>query len=97
MFCYQWEQTAGCSGCVGKAGVCGKSADVAKLQDELVGALIGLAEAADGNLPTAFKGFYTGHRKSTGAGSDGDFEIIEKHIDRYLCIWYATTHRRLSM
>ncbi|MBD9157994.1 MAG: hydroxylamine reductase [Lachnospiraceae bacterium] len=45
MFCFQCEQTAGCSGCTGKAGVCGKTADVAKLQDELTGALIGLARA----------------------------------------------------
>ena len=47
MFCFQCEQTAGCTGCVGKAGVCGKSADVAKLQDELTGALIGLARASE--------------------------------------------------
>ena len=53
MFCYQCEQTAGCSGCVGKAGVCGKSAAVANLQDALTGALIGLARAADTNPPTA--------------------------------------------
>ncbi len=45
MFCFQCEQTAGCTGCTGKAGVCGKSADVAKLQDQLTGALIGLARA----------------------------------------------------
>ena len=53
MFCYQCEQTAGCGGCVGKAGVCGKSAEVASLQDQLTGALIGLARAADTNVPTA--------------------------------------------
>ena len=47
MFCFQCEQTAGCTGCTGKTGVCGKTADVAKLQDELTGALIGLARAAD--------------------------------------------------
>ena len=52
MFCYQCEQTAGCSGCTGKAGVCGKSAAVANLQDQLSGALIGLARAADTNTPT---------------------------------------------
>ena len=51
MFCFQCEQTAGCSGCTGKAGVCGKTADVAGLQDELTGALIGLARAAAGNAP----------------------------------------------
>lgn len=43
MFCFQCEQTAGCSGCKGKAGICGKTADVAKLQDELTGALVGLS------------------------------------------------------
>ncbi len=49
MFCFQCEQTAGCTGCTGRAGVCGKSADVAKLQDELTGALIGLARVAEGS------------------------------------------------
>lgn len=49
MFCYQCEQTAGCTGCTGNAGVCGKSANTARLQDELTGALIGLARAAEGN------------------------------------------------
>ena len=48
MFCYQCEQTAGCTGCTGNAGVCGKSANTARLQDELTGALIGLARAAEG-------------------------------------------------
>lgn len=47
MFCYQCEQTAGCSGCTRKAGVCGKSALVSNLQDQLTGALIGLARAVD--------------------------------------------------
>ena len=49
MFCFQCEQTAGCKGCTGAAGVCGKKADVAGLQDQLTGALIGLARATDGN------------------------------------------------
>ena len=48
MFCFQCEQTAGCTGCTGKAGVCGKTADVAKLQDRLTGALVTLARAAAG-------------------------------------------------
>lgn len=34
MFCFQCEQTANCSGCTGNAGVCGKTADAAILQDE---------------------------------------------------------------
>ena len=49
MFCYQCEQTAGCRACAGNAGVCGKRADTALLQDKLTGALIGLARAADNN------------------------------------------------
>ena len=52
MFCFQCEQTAGGKGCT-KAGVCGKNADVAGLQDQLTGALVGLARATDGNtLPS---------------------------------------------
>ena len=49
MFCFQCEQTACCKACTGKAGVCGKKADTAKLQDKLTGALIGLARATEGN------------------------------------------------
>lgn len=49
MFCFQCEQTAGCKGCTGRAGVCGKKFDTALLQDELTGALIGLARATEGN------------------------------------------------
>ena len=53
MFCFQCEQTAGCNGCTGKRGVCGKTADVAKAQDELTGALIGLAKPCGNNPKTA--------------------------------------------
>ena len=45
MFCFQCEQTAGCTGCT-RAGVCGKSAMTAELQDKLTGALIALANTA---------------------------------------------------
>ena len=48
MFCYQCEQTAGCAGCTGSMGVCGKTSETARLQDQLVGAMIGLARAAEG-------------------------------------------------
>ena len=48
MFCFQCEQTVGCTGCTGNAGACGKKADTARLQDELTGALISLARAVDG-------------------------------------------------
>ena len=49
MFCFQCEQTAACKGCTGKAGVCGKKADTANLQDALTGALVDLASAEAGN------------------------------------------------
>ena len=49
MFCFQCEQTAGCKACTGAAGVCGKKADIAGLQDQLTGALVGLARATDGD------------------------------------------------
>ena len=45
MFCFQCEQTAGCSACTGAAGVCGKTALVANDQDELTGALVALGQA----------------------------------------------------
>ena len=50
MFCFQCEQTAGCSGCTGNAGLCGKGSVTARLQDELTGALIGLAKACGNDL-----------------------------------------------
>ena len=42
MFCYQCQETAGCSGCT-NAGVCGKTPEVANLQDLLVYVTKGLA------------------------------------------------------
>ncbi len=52
MFCFQCEQTAGCTGCMGNAGVCGKDSTTAALQDELTGALIGLAKSCGSNPKT---------------------------------------------
>ncbi len=45
MFCYQCQETAGCSGCT-KMGVCGKTPETAALQDLLVYTTKGLAAAA---------------------------------------------------
>lgn len=65
MFCFQCQQTAHNTGCEGKVGVCGKKADTANAQDELIGALIGLARAAKSGHPTArtnelvLKGLFT--------------------------------------
>lgn len=65
MFCFQCQQTAHNTGCEGKAGVCGKKADTANFQDELIGALIGLARASsDGHVSAhtdelVLKGLFT--------------------------------------
>jgi len=56
MFCYQCEQTAKGTGCT-SGGVCGKTAETARLQDALTNELVGLARAAE--------------RKETFAGADG--------------------------
>ena len=65
MFCFQCQQTAHNTGCEGKVGVCGKKAATANYQDELVGALIGLARAEKDGKPTdqtdewVLKGLFT--------------------------------------
>ncbi len=45
MFCFQCEQTAKGTGCT-TIGVCGKQPTTANLQDELTGAMVGLARVA---------------------------------------------------
>lgn len=84
MFCYQCEQTAGCTGCAGNAGVCGKTADTATLQDQLTGALIGLARATEGktNLSdstykTIIEGLFT-----TITNVSFDEEAIKAQIEK---------------
>ena len=42
MFCYQCQEAAGGKGCT-KVGVCGKTADVAALQDLMIYALKGIS------------------------------------------------------
>lgn len=43
MFCYQCQETAGCSGCT-QIGVCGKTPEVAKMQDLLIYVTKGICE-----------------------------------------------------
>ena len=43
MFCFQCQETAGCTGCT-KFGVCGKSPALAKIQDLLIYTTKGLSE-----------------------------------------------------
>jgi hydroxylamine reductase len=67
MFCFQCEQTAGCSACTGAAGVCGKTARVADLQDQLTGALIALAQSYRGRIPA---------QEACATMSDGLFSTV---------------------
>lgn len=43
MFCFQCQEAAGCKGCSGNIGVCGKPSDVANLQDLLIFVTKGVA------------------------------------------------------
>lgn len=54
MFCYQCEQTAGGKGCT-KKGVCGKSPEIANMQDLLIYQLKGISIYGEG---------YLGHHKN---------------------------------
>ena len=83
MFCFQCEQTAGCAGCMGGAGRL-RQIDTANLQDELTGALIGLARAAGGDTDpaesiysTILEGLFT-----TITNVSFDDEAIRRQIDK---------------
>lgn len=82
MFCFQCEQTAGGKACT-TAGVCGKKAATSRFQDELIGALVGLARAASGghiyadtNL-VVMEGLFT-----TITNVSFDDEALKKQIEK---------------
>ncbi|MCI1273299.1 MAG: hydroxylamine reductase [Clostridiaceae bacterium] len=78
MFCFQCEQTAKCQGCT-FGGVCGKTADIANLQDKLTSSLIKLANVApvnDKNTKILIDGLFT---TITNVNFDG--ETIQKMVD----------------
>ena len=61
MFCFQCEQTAKCTGCT-QIGVCGKTAEVSNLQDELTSSLIKLANTfpqTEENTNILIEGLFT--------------------------------------
>ncbi len=62
MFCYQCQETAGGFGCT-KSGVCGKSPDLARMQDLLVYVTKGLSEV-------------TTRLREEGQGVDGDINYL---------------------
>ena len=61
MFCFQCEQTAKCAGCT-QVGVCGKTAEVSNLQDDLTSLLIKMANTlpqTEENTKLIIEGLFT--------------------------------------
>ncbi len=82
MFCFQCEQVAGGKVCASSKGACGKNEDTAVLQDQLTGALVGLARAAEGKSPDAqtdrivMEGLFT-----TVTNVNFDNEVVQEQIE----------------
>ena len=91
MFCYQCQETAGCSGCT-RAGVCGKTADVANMQDLLVYVTKGLSAVTtqlrrEGKtIETSVNHHVTLNLFITITNANFDKEMITKAIEETLHI-----------
>ena len=89
MFCFQCQETAGCSGCT-RVGVCGKSASTAVLQDLLIYATKGLCEITTAlrrenkNIPRALNQFICENLFITITNANFDDEVITQHITKTL-------------
>ncbi|MCK9223516.1 MAG: hydroxylamine reductase [Candidatus Muirbacterium halophilum] len=84
MFCYQCQEAAGNKGCTVR-GVCGKTEDVAKLQDLLLYALKGIAifeeEARKNNYDLKkIDRFFTESLFSTITNANFDKDVFEKRV-----------------
>ena len=85
MFCYQCQETAGCTGCT-LSGVCGKKPDVAAMQDLLVYVTKGLAavttalRAQGVKVPVEVNRLITLNLFTTITNANFDKEAIESRI-----------------
>ena len=84
MFCFQCQETAGCSGCTVR-GVCGKSEEVAKIQDLLVFVTKGLAAVANegrkvGIVDEKVNRIIIDNLFITITNANFDFKAIEKRV-----------------
>ncbi len=85
MFCYQCQETAGCSGCT-KGGVCGKTPHTANLQDLLLYVTRGLCEVTtrlrkEGKeIETNINRLVTRNLFVTITNVNFDDAVIERHI-----------------
>ena len=75
MFCYQCEQTAGGKGCT-KLGVCGKTPEIANLQDLLIYQLKGIS-------------FYARHILDSGLNVDKSVAVILSFSSKSPAILYS--------
>lgn len=79
MFCYQCQETAGGKGCTVK-GVCGKSAEIANLQDKLIFATKKLSESKIPNIGKVV----TLNLFCTITNANFDAEFLKDRIDQTL-------------
>ena len=89
MFCYQCQETAGCTGCT-KFGVCGKSPELANIQDLLIYVTKGLSAVttalrAQGNeISDTVNHFITINLFATITNANFDSEIFYQRVQETL-------------
>lgn len=89
MFCFQCQEAAGCTGCTIR-GVCGKTPELAKLQDLLIYTTRGLAEVATAARTQGIKVFSTINKAvtmnlfATITNANFDDEVFYKMIEETL-------------
>lgn len=89
MFCYQCQETAGCSGCT-QVGVCGKQPEVAALQDLLVWVTKGLGAVTtrlrqeNSAVPEEISHLITENLFTTITNANFDGEAISARIEKTL-------------
>ncbi len=89
MFCFQCQETAGCVGCT-KVGVCGKTPDVAKMQDLLIYVTKGLSEvttalrAKGSEISKETNSLITLNLFTTITNANFDKEVIKGRVIRTL-------------
>ncbi|WP_283706009.1 hydroxylamine reductase [Clostridium perfringens] len=84
MFCFQCQETAGCKGCTVR-GACGKTEDVAKIQDLLIFVTKGLATVANegrkvGIVDKKINRMIIDNLFITITNANFDFKAIEKRV-----------------
>ena len=91
MFCFQCQETAGCKGCT-KMGVCGKTPEVAAMQDLLIYVTKGLSAVAtrlreEGKaIAKETNHLVTLNLFATITNANFDLEAIQKRVEESLAV-----------